>query len=159
MKRGNASKGLPATDDALKAYAQRVLRPGQVQSFGVVMLIGSEESTSLSGASPGTILAVSANSEDLLGMRPEEMMVGLLTPLARHSSLVTRHSRRATSATFTPPCRRYWIESTVGRKKHNKKIYSPEVHVIQPICLSIECPCVGESETKETLTAGHGRLR
>ena len=102
MKISNSSKGLPATDDALRAYAQRVLRPGQVQSFGVVMLIGSEESTILSGASPGTILAVSANSEDLLGMRPEEMMVGLLNPLVHHSSLLTPHSRRATSAIFTP---------------------------------------------------------
>ena len=33
---GNGSKGLPATPEALRAYAQRVLRPGQVQSFGCV---------------------------------------------------------------------------------------------------------------------------
>lgn len=77
MMKSSSKKGLPATDEALKAYAQRVLRPGQVQSFGVVMLIGSEGSASLTGASRGTILAVSANSEKLLGMRPEELMVRL----------------------------------------------------------------------------------
>jgi light-regulated signal transduction histidine kinase (bacteriophytochrome) len=71
-----AKKGIPATADALKMYAQRVLRPGQVQAFGVVMLVGSVASVGLTGASPGTILAVSANCEKLMGLRPEAVMVG-----------------------------------------------------------------------------------
>ena len=75
--KSSSAKGLPATDDALRAYAQRVNRPGQVQSFGVVMLIGSEESASLTGASPGTILAVSVECQSLLGMQPEELLVRL----------------------------------------------------------------------------------
>lgn len=77
MMKSGGKKGLPATDEALEAYAQRVLRPGQVQSFGVVMLLGSEESASMTGAFQGTILAVSANSEKSLGIRPEELIVGL----------------------------------------------------------------------------------
>jgi len=36
-----SKKGLPATPDAIRAYAERVLRPGQVQSFGVVLVVGS----------------------------------------------------------------------------------------------------------------------
>lgn len=75
-KGGSSTKGLPATDEALRAYAQRVLRPGQAQSFGTVMLIGSENSASLTGASPGTILAVSANAKKHLGLTPAELLVG-----------------------------------------------------------------------------------
>lgn len=79
LMRDRGKKGLPATAQALKAYAQRVLRPGQVQSFGMVMLIGSKDSASLTGASPGTILAVSANCEDHVGIRADDLLAGLDT--------------------------------------------------------------------------------
>ena len=64
---GNGSKGLPATPEALRAYAQRVLRPGQVQSFGCVVLVASEASYAVTGAEPGVVLGVSENAESLPG--------------------------------------------------------------------------------------------
>ena len=71
---GNGSKGLPATPEALRAYAQRVLRPGQVQSFGCVILVASEASYAVTGAEPGVVLGVSENAESLLGVHPDALV-------------------------------------------------------------------------------------
>ena len=71
---GNGGKGLPATPEALRAYAQRVLRPGQVQSFGCVLLVASEASYAVTGAEPGVVLGVSENAESLLGVHPDALV-------------------------------------------------------------------------------------
>ena len=73
-------KGVPASPEALRAYGQRMLRPGEIQGFGVVMLLGTKESAKLTGAKPGTVLAVSENSEKLIGIKAEELLVWTGSP-------------------------------------------------------------------------------
>lgn len=73
----NASKGPPATKEALEAYALRVLRPGRVQSFGAVLLIAyPRDGARLTGAAFGTILAASENAEERMGWSADELIVG-----------------------------------------------------------------------------------
>ena len=90
--------GLPATPDALQAYAERVLRPGQVQSFGVVMMVGMENSSSTAhtGAEPGTIMAVSDNCEEHLGLAPAELLdTNLFTESTSPFTAQSLHTLRA----------------------------------------------------------------
>ena len=51
-----------------------MLRPGQVQSFGCVILVASEASYAVTGAEPGVVLGVSENAESLLGVHPDALV-------------------------------------------------------------------------------------
>eukprot|EP00959_Pyramimonas_sp_CCMP1952_P238433 4982337-Pyramimonas_sp.AAC.1 len=55
--------GFPVTQEELRKYGQRVLRPGIVQPFGVVFLLGMGDTF---GVSFGHVLAVSSNVAQVL---------------------------------------------------------------------------------------------
>ena len=68
---GNGSKGSPATPEALRAYAQRVLR--LVRRPRLRHPVASEASRR-HGAEPGVVLGVSENAESLLGVHPDALV-------------------------------------------------------------------------------------
>ena len=68
------SSSFGATPEALRAYAQRIKRPGQVQDFGAVLLVASEASFAVVGATPGVVLAASENSLEMIGVAWETLL-------------------------------------------------------------------------------------
>ena len=72
---GGGEKAKPSVDpkeDKYYAYGQRVNRPGLVQTFGATMLMSV--GPAFCGAEWGTILAVSENSRDIMGVDADDLV-------------------------------------------------------------------------------------
>nr|AIS82727.1 phytochrome [Tetraselmis astigmatica] len=70
----SAARGIPVSTDQLHAYDRRTLRPGQVQSFGALLLVGHGESQGKCAFPRGLVLAASANSKEVLGVEASQLL-------------------------------------------------------------------------------------
>ena len=70
---GGRAAGIPVkSSEELRAYGQRVLRPGQVQAFGAVLLISLGREKSMGRW--GTIQAASSNAKAVLGVEAIDLI-------------------------------------------------------------------------------------
>ena len=70
---GGRAAGIPVkSGEELRAYGQRVLRPGQVQAFGAVLLMSLGREKSM--APRGVIQAASSNAKAVLGVDPSALI-------------------------------------------------------------------------------------
>ena len=70
---GGRAAGIPVkSSEELRAYGQRVLRPGQVQAFGAVLLVSLGRERCM--APRGMIQAASSNAKSILGVDPSELI-------------------------------------------------------------------------------------